>query len=169
MRLAVLLLLAVALPAFAGDPTPEIKRDPAAPQAIGELHTLRGIPEACARLEGMFTGQASEPYKFSAVRSSPNCQARARFVDADKAMPSAKQGWIFNDLIRVPNAACATQQAVVRVWRCCLNADRPLPCVSSRCGFVELPDASANCSGRDGQPRAASPPYDAPVHRRSYR
>ncbi len=125
MRLAVLLLLAVALPAFAGDPTPEIKRDPAAPQAIGELHTLRGIPEACARLEGMFTGQASEPYKFSAVRSSPNCQARARFVDADKAMPSAKQGWIFNDLIRVPNAACATQQAVVRVWRRPANAVPP--------------------------------------------
>lgn len=125
MRLAVFLLLALALPASAADPTPEIRRDPAAPQAVGVVHTLRGIPEACARLEGVFTGQASQPYKLAAVRTGPACQARARFVDADKARPSAKDGWIFNDLIRVPNAACATQQAVVRVWRRPANAVPP--------------------------------------------
>ena len=125
MRLLIVLLLAVVLPAFAVDPAPEIKRDPAAPQAVGTVHTLRGIPEACARLEGMFTGQANEPYKFAAVRTSPNCQARARFVDADKARPGAKDGWILNDLIRVPNAACATQQAVVHVWRRPANAVPP--------------------------------------------
>jgi hypothetical protein len=125
MRLVILLSLATVLPAFAADPTPEIKRDPAAPQAIGAMHTLRGIPEACARLEGMFTGQATQPYKLAALRTSPTCHARARFVDADKVKPDAKDGWIFNDLIRVPNAACATQQAVVRVWRRPANAVPP--------------------------------------------
>jgi hypothetical protein len=65
----------------------------------------------------VFTGQAVEAYKFAVVRTSPNCQPRARFVDAAKAKPSLQAGWKFNDLIRVPNAACPQQQAVVRVWR----------------------------------------------------
>lgn len=125
MRLLALLLAAAAVPALAADPTPEIKRDAAAPQAVGVAHTLRGIPEACARLEGTFTGDAVQPYKFAVVRTSPNCQARARFVDADTAKPSEATGWIFNDLIRVPNAACATQQAVVSVWRRPANAVPP--------------------------------------------
>ena len=117
MRLPILLLLAASLPAFAADPQPEIQRPPAAPQPVGTVHTIRGIPEACARLEGMFTGDATRPYKFDVVRTSPNCQARARFVDAKKVKPDPAKGWIFNDLIRVPSAACAGQQAVVRVWR----------------------------------------------------
>lgn len=107
-----------AVPAFAADPIPEIKRDAAVPaQPTGEVRTLRQIPEACARLEGLFTGDAAQPYKFAVVRSSPNCQPRARFVDAAKAQPSEAAGWKFNDLIRVSNAACAQQQAVVRIWR----------------------------------------------------
>jgi hypothetical protein len=117
MRLALVLLAAVALPAFAADPRPEIIRDAIKPQAVGVAHTLRTIPEACARIEGVFTGQAAQPYKFAVVRTSPKCQPRARFVDAAKARPSAKTGWIFNDLISVPNAGCGTQSAVVRVWR----------------------------------------------------
>ena len=118
MRLvAPLLLLAAALPAFAADPVPEITRPAATPQANGVVHTLRQIPEACARIEGAFTGQAAEPYKFAVVRTSPSCQPRARFVDAAKARPSEATGWKFNDLIRVPSAACPSQQAVVRVWR----------------------------------------------------
>lgn len=125
MRLLALLLAAAAVPALAADPTPEIKRDAAAPQAVGVAHTLRGIPEACARLEGMFTGDAAQPYKFAVVRTSPNCQARARFVDAATAKPSEATGWIFNDLIRVPNAVCASQQAVVSVWRRSANAVPP--------------------------------------------
>ena len=44
-----------------------------------------------------------------------------RLVDAAKARPSVQAGWIFNDVIRVPNAACATQQAVVRVKQCCAS------------------------------------------------
>lgn len=122
---AAALPLAALLPARAVDPAPEIKRTAAAPQAIGIAHTLRGIPEACARLEGMFTGDPAQPYKFDVVRTSPGCQSRARFVDADTAKPSEATGWIFNDLIRVPNAACATQQAVVSVWRRPANAIPP--------------------------------------------
>ena len=122
MRLLPVLFVIVTLaasgaPAWAADPKPEIARDVAQPQAQNAVHTLRQIPEACARLEGMFTGQAGEPYVFTVVRTSPQCQPRARFVDAAKARPSASSGWILNDVIRVPNAACPSQQAVVQVWR----------------------------------------------------
>ncbi len=117
MRLFAPLLLLAALPAIAADPTPEITRPAATPQANGVLHTVRQIPEACARIEGMFTGNTAEPYKFSVVRTSQNCQPRARFVDAAKAAPSLAGGWKFNDLIRIPSAACPSQQAVVRIWR----------------------------------------------------
>jgi len=120
-----MLLLAAALPAFAADPAPEIQRPPAAPQPVGTVHTIRGIPEACARLEGMFTGEAGQPYKFDAVRTSPNCQARARFVDAKAARPATSAGWILNDVIRVPSAACPDQVAIVRVWRHPANAIPP--------------------------------------------
>jgi len=118
MRLSLLMLAALvpALPALAAE-TPELQRAVGAPQAVGAVHTLRQIPEACARLEGVFTGQAAEPYRFSAVRISEQCQPRARFVDYAKAQPSADKGWKLNDVIRVPNAACPAQQAVVRVWR----------------------------------------------------
>ena len=117
MRLALLLLAAAVSPVFAADPKPEITREPIPAQAVGAAHTVRTIPEACARLEGMFTGDAAQPYKFAVVRTSPNCQPRARFVDAAKAAPSETSGWKFNDLIRIPNAACPTQLATVRVWR----------------------------------------------------
>lgn len=108
---------AVSAAAPAKTASPEITRPPATPQAVGVAHTLRTIPEACARLEGRFTGAAAQPYAISAVRSRPNCQPRARFVDAAQARPSTASGWVLNDEIRVPNAACAAQQAVVRVWR----------------------------------------------------
>ena len=110
------LLLALPLSSLAAQ-SPEIRRDSIKPQAVGVVHTLRSIPEACARIEGVFTGTAAEPYKFAVVRTSAACQARARFVDAAKAQASEKTGWKFNDLIRVPNASCPSQQAVVRIWR----------------------------------------------------
>ena len=119
------LFLLASLAAHASDPAPEIKRDAGAPQAIGALHTLRGIPEACTRLEGQFTGEAAQPYHFEVVRTSPNCQARARFVDAAKVKPTVAGGWILNDVIRVPSAACPRQQAVVRVWRHPADATPP--------------------------------------------
>jgi hypothetical protein len=117
MRPVLVLLAALSLPAAAADPVPEITRAVGTPQAAGVVHTLRQIPEACARIEGAFTGQAADPYKFAVVRTNPTCQQRARFVDAAKAKPTAAAGWVFNDLIRVPSAACPTLQAVVRVWR----------------------------------------------------
>lgn len=101
----------------AADPAPEIQRPPATAQAVGVVHSLRQIPEACARLEGAFTGDAAEPYRYAPVRTSPQCQPRARFVDFDEAKPSVAAGWKLNDVIRVPSAACPAQQAVVRVWR----------------------------------------------------
>ena len=110
-------LLAIAATAHAADPKPEIQRAPAAPQAVGAVHTLRTIPEACARLEGQFTGDAARPYKFAAVRTSERCGPRAKLVDAAQAKPSAANGCLLNDVIRVPSAACPEQQAVVRIWR----------------------------------------------------
>ena len=110
-------LLAASTVAHAADPAPEIRRAAASPQQFGVVHTLRTIPEACARLEGQFTGNPAVPYKFAAVRTSERCGARAKLVDAAQAKASAASGWILNDVIRVPDAACASRQAVVRVWR----------------------------------------------------
>lgn len=116
--IAMFALASAAAPtARAADPAPEIQRKPGAAQGVNVPHTLRQIPEACARLEGMFTGNAADPYKFAVVRTSPNCQPRARFADYAKAKPSVASGWKFNDVIRVPSAACPSQAATVRVWR----------------------------------------------------
>ncbi|NUS39247.1 MAG: hypothetical protein HOQ02_09525 [Lysobacter sp.] len=109
--------LLVAGVTLAADLVPEVQRPPATPQAVGVLHTLRTIPEACARIEGRFTGDAAQPYQYDVVRTSPACQPRAGLIDADKAKPTTTKGWIFNDLIRVPSAACPQQQAVLRIWR----------------------------------------------------
>ena len=123
--LIAILALAIAHPLLAAEPAPEIKREAGTPQAVNALHPLRQIPEACARMEGMFTGNAAEPYKFALVRTSPNCQPRARFVEFAKAKPSEAGGWKFNDLIQVPSAACPSQKAVVRVWRKPADASPP--------------------------------------------
>ncbi|GHA81084.1 hypothetical protein [Cognatilysobacter bugurensis] len=115
-------------PAWAAPPaaaTPEIVRPDATAQDPGVAHTLRTIPEACARLEGRFTGDAAQPYAFAAARSRPNCQPRARLVDASKVKPSVASGWVFNDEIRVPNAACPAQRAVVRVWHKAVDVSPP--------------------------------------------
>ncbi|RZA14407.1 MAG: hypothetical protein EOP93_18645 [Lysobacteraceae bacterium] len=120
LRLHILLasLLAAPFAAQASDPQqPEIRRPAAAAQAVGALHSLRTVPEACTRLEGLFTGDAARPYKLAAVRTSERCQARAKFVDAATAKPSGANGWLLNDLIRVPASSCQSQQAVVRIWR----------------------------------------------------
>ena len=117
--------VALPLSATAAEPTPEITREAGKPQAIGVVHTLRSIPEACARIEGVFTGQAADPYKFAVVRTSASCQARARLVDAKKAGAADGKGWIFHDLVRVPSATCVSLQAVVRIWRKPADATPP--------------------------------------------
>ena len=115
-RCLLLATLMTSLPALAAE-TPERQRAVGAAQPVGVVHTVRQIPEACARLEGAFTGDAAAPYRLTAVRTSPQCQPRARYGDPDKAQPSADKGWKLNDVVRVPNAACPAQQAVVRIWR----------------------------------------------------
>lgn len=117
MRILTILLAGLSLSAMAAETKPEIVRPVATPQAVGVLHTVRTIPEACVRLEGRFTGEAAQPYRLAAVKSFPNCQPRARFVDFASVQPTQAKGWKFNDEVRVPSAACPTQQAVVRVWR----------------------------------------------------
>jgi hypothetical protein len=139
---AMIILAMAAATAGAADPKPEIEREPGAPQAVGAAHTLRTIPEACARIEGVFTGQAADPYRFSVVRTSANCQARARLVDAKKANATADQGWIFHDLVRVPSAACPSQQAVVRIWRKPADATPPALDAQGR-SRIYLKDAKA--------------------------
>lgn len=118
--------LAIFLPACvlstsvsAAEAQPEILRDAFPPQAVGQIHTIRIIPETCAYLRGSFTskGDAASPYRYGAVRTGERCQPRARLVDPETATPSAASGWILNDLIRIPNAACKAQQAVIRIWR----------------------------------------------------
>jgi hypothetical protein len=114
-------LLAAAFGALLAAPAaaqqPEVERAVGTPQAVGAAHTLRTLHEACARLEGMFTGQPGRPYAFTATRTHANCQPRAKLVDALEARPSIEAGWKLNDVIRVPNAACPSQMAVVQVWR----------------------------------------------------
>nr|WP_238390311.1 hypothetical protein [Pseudoxanthomonas daejeonensis] len=88
-----------------------------AAQAVGALHSVRTIPEACTRLEGVFTGDAAQPYRMQAVQTAPTCQPRARYVEAAQARPSQASGWILNTLTRIPDASCPSRQAVVRVWR----------------------------------------------------
>lgn len=112
-----LLLATLASTAIHAGESPEIKRPVATPQAVGAVHTLRAIPEACVRIEGRFTDKPAAEYASSVVRTHPNCQPRARWIDAATAKPSRASGWILNDIVRVPSAACPTQQAVVRVWR----------------------------------------------------
>lgn len=107
--------LLAASAAFAGDGAPEIQRPPATPQAVGVVHTLRTIPEACTRLEGRFTADGSAPYALAAVRTGARCQSRAALQERAPAPGAA--GWVLNDLIRVPSAACPSRQAVIRVWR----------------------------------------------------
>lgn len=112
-----LLLATLASTAVHATESPEIKRPVAKPQTVGTVHTLRAIPEACVRIEGRFTDTSAQGYASSVVRTHPNCQPRARWIDAATAKPSPAAGWILNDIVRVPKAACPTQQAVVRVWR----------------------------------------------------
>lgn len=111
------LCMAASISARAADASPEIKRDIGIAQGDGVVHTLRQVPEACTRLEGRFTGQADQPYAMELVRTSPQCQPRAVFMDYAKAQPSEAKGWKLNDIIRTPSAACPQQQSVIHVWR----------------------------------------------------
>lgn len=116
MRALISLLALLAIPAAALT-RPEIPRETGAAQALGVVHTVRGIPEACVRLEGVFTAEPDHPYRLVAVEGRPGCQERARFVEFGDAQPSERDGWKLNDRIRIPSAECPSLQAVVDVWR----------------------------------------------------
>ncbi|MDO5505292.1 MAG: hypothetical protein Q4F49_03235 [Pseudoxanthomonas suwonensis] len=156
-RLSLLLLLALPLAAWADDPVkPEIERPPAAAQPDGQIHTLRVIPEACTRLEGRFTGDAGEPYQLRAVQSAPQCQPRARLVDAAEARPEGAAGWILHDRVQVPSAACPGRVAVLDVWRKPGNV-QPLKLDAQGRARVYLDEAKAQAAS--GAARAALPQY----------
>lgn len=140
LRIALVLMLATGAAHAA---TPEIQRPTAAPQAVGAVHSLRGIPEACAMLQGRFTGQAAQPYVLAPVRSSASCQPRARLVDFAKAKPAAASGWTLNDVIRIPSKECSGLQAVVEVWRKPVAAVPPKLDAQGRARLY-LDDAKAN-------------------------
>ena len=123
-RAAGLLLALACVPAFAQ--SPEIRREPYPPQAVGAAHTIRVIPETCAYLRGMFTTDAAVPYRYGASKIAGRCQPRARLVDPAKAMPSQAAGWILNDEVRIPQAGCPARTAVIRIWRKPVDMKAPL-------------------------------------------
>lgn len=125
--------------------TPEIQRPPATPQADGVVHTVRGIPEACASLQGRFTGDAKSPYAFAPVRSGANCQPRARLVDPAKARPAESAGWKLNDVVRIPSKSCEGLVAVVQVWRKPVAATPPKLDAQGRARLY-LQDAKADAA-----------------------
>lgn len=95
--------------------TPEVRRDGPLPAQPADLaHTLRIIPETCHYLRGRFTGDARAPYVVDAVARGGRCQARAR-LRAVAAPPG--EGWLLNDALRVPHAACPGFEAMVTIWR----------------------------------------------------
>ncbi|MGY4515271.1 hypothetical protein [Lysobacter sp. HA18] len=157
MRAAVLSSFLVLATGLATAATPEIQRPASAPQANGVTHMVRAIPEACAWLEGTFTGNASAPYKFAPVRSSPTCQARARLLNPEKAKPSEASGWKLNDVVRIPSKDCPGLQAVVEIWR--LTADgKTLQLDAQGRARLYLQDAKANAAKA-----APTPAYTAKV------
>jgi hypothetical protein len=97
---------------------PEIQREVGQAQAVGQVHTLRNIPEACVRLQGQFTGDAATPYRMESVPRD-RCAPRAKYVEASalQTPPSSADGWTLNDVIRVPSAACPNQQAALSIWK----------------------------------------------------
>lgn len=121
--LSIPLLALLPLAATAQTPAamePEIQRPPAMAQAVGIVHTVRQIPEACTRIEGRFTGQADAPYDMQWVRTSAQCQPRAMLLDFAQVNAQVKpgeDGWRLNDRIRIPATDCPGLQAVVEVWR----------------------------------------------------
>jgi hypothetical protein len=113
MRPLLLLLLTTVT---AGAATPEITRAPAVPQAAGVPHALRVVPEACVRLDGLFGADPAAPYAVT-LHARPGCTPRAGFdANVGREAP-AGEGWILNDVLRVPRADRPDCVASVSVWR----------------------------------------------------
>lgn len=104
-------------PALAAPPDTGRQRPPSRPQADGVWHTLRQIPEACARLQGRFTGQPERPYQLQAVASSTHCRRRAVLLALQQGGEDPGQGWMLDERIMVPSAACPGLAVELRLWR----------------------------------------------------
>ncbi len=52
-----------------------------------------------------------------AVRSQAGCRPRALFGMATSSAGPSENGWLLHDVIRIPNASCPSQLAVLRIWR----------------------------------------------------
>ncbi|WP_305804166.1 hypothetical protein [Stenotrophomonas sp. YIM B06876] len=142
--------------ALAAPPRAEIERPAATAQEDGTAHTVRQIPEACTRIEGRFTGEAAKPYAIALVRTHPQCQPRAVFLDADKVTPSTAAGWVLNEVVRIPSARCPSRQAMIEIWR--KPAGQTLSLDGQGQSRVYLQDAKAQAAaGR----LAALPAYSA--------
>lgn len=120
IALLVCVICAATTTAHAASLSPEVERASGSTtaQAIGVLHTLRTIPEACVRLEGLYTGDASEPYRIE-VLPADRCVQRAAWIDAPtgKQAPSPARHWILNDRIEIPRAGTPACVVTVEIWR----------------------------------------------------
>lgn len=113
MKQALGLLLAAGAATAA---TPEIARGPAKAQAVGVAHTLRNVPEACVRLEGQFGAAPAVPYAVT-LQAQRGCTPRARFDARVGGAAPVGEGWILNDVLRVPRADRADCVASISLWR----------------------------------------------------
>lgn len=134
---------------------PEIDRPVGEAQGNGVRHALRVIPEACARLDGQFTGDPANPYRFGAVRTGGACRPRARLVNADTVKPSEATGWTLNDVIRIPAKNCPGLQAVATVWRKQGSVKPPALDAQGR-ARIYLQDARKNVPALDAVPAYAA-------------
>lgn len=98
-------------------PTSQAPTTEAHPQALGLRHTIRQIPEACVRLEGVFTDSKTTPYNVDVVPISNRCQPRAQFVPYSAR--SCKSGqWKTQSQIHIPRADCSLCSATITVFTC---------------------------------------------------
>lgn len=155
--------LAAATPALAQTAAkPEIERPVTTAQAVGQVHTARTIPEVCQRFEGRFTGNAADPYQVRVVQTAPHCQARARLIDPAQARPERGGGWIWYDSIRIPNAACPTQIAVLDVYRKPGTAQLPAADAQGRVR-IYLDEAKANAQANAARARQVMPQFSVVI------
>ena len=104
-------------PALAAPPDTGRQRPPSRPQADGVWHTLRQIPEACARLQGRFTGQPELPYQLQAVAGSTHCRRRAVLLPLQQGAVDPGPSWVLDERIVVPSAACPGLAVELTLWR----------------------------------------------------
>lgn len=117
--LVALAMLPVVAAARTADPAPEVQRlAGGTPQPVGQVHSVRNIPEACVRIDGQFTGDPATAYRIQVVPHD-RCAQRAVYVEAAtlQPQPSVARGWILNDRISVTRADRPECVVTIEVWR----------------------------------------------------